>query len=98
MTITLCLPQWINDLPAEDQGLAQVRYIVRLAAMHATPGGSVPELSLALGLAKNSLHSMYFARSKPVKWLAPSVVKGIEQLIGAGCIPREMMNPEVYGE
>ena len=90
-------PAWIESLPAEQQPRERMRFILRYAAVLGTPKGSISALSEAIGYAATSLPNAVtggvYDNGLPV-----TVIKGIEELVGAGAIPREMMNPRIYGE
>ena len=88
-------PTWINTLPAKDQGKAKVKFMLRYAAVLATPEASIPALSLRMGLHRNTLTALLCQPSIDGR-LSQRVIKGIESLIGVGTIPREMMDPTVY--
>lgn len=88
-------PSWISTLPAKDQGKAKVKFMLRYAAVLATPEASIPALSLRMGFHKNTLTALLCQPALDGR-LSQRVIKGIESLIGVGTIPREMMDPTTY--
>lgn len=95
--INIAFPAWIDHLPKKDQARARVKFLLRLAAVLATPEGSISVLSHRIGLHRNSLNSM-IAQGTLDAGIPVNVIKAIEQTIGVGVIPRSVLNPEVYGD
>lgn len=92
------LPQWVrNTCTAEHSDRARSRYILRIAATIATPEGSVRALSEMLGYHQNTLTTM-LANGQFDDGLPVNMIKAIEEQIGRGVIPRQLMNPEVYDD
>lgn len=89
-------PAWIEELPAKEQGLAKAKFMLKYAAVLSTPEGTILALSRKMGFSNNGL-STIAARATDGR-LTLRTIKGIEALIGTGTIPREMMDPETYGE
>lgn len=88
-------PAWIGMLPAKDQGKAKVRFMLKYAAVLATPEGTIPALSRRLGFHQNTLTAMMSQPNLDGR-LPLRIIKGIEGLIGVGTIPREMLDPDTY--
>lgn len=95
--INIALPAWIGGLPKKDQPRARARFLLRLVACLATSEGSISALSQRLGLHRNSLNSM-LAQGTMDTGIPVNIIKSIEQVIGVGAIPRQMLNPEIYSE
>jgi len=95
--INIEFPQWIERLPNKEQAHAKSKFVLRLAAILATPEGSISVLSHRIGLHRNSLNAM-LASGQMDDGIPVNVIKAIEQTIGIGVIPREVMNANVYGE
>lgn len=95
--ITVTFPSWIGSLPPKDQGRAKYRFLLQVAAILATEKGSISGLSQRIGMHKNTLNTMVTSGQMdngiPVK-----VIKAIEQIIGVGVLPRQLMNPTIYDE
>lgn len=96
-SINFTFPAWLVRLPYKEHGRARARFILKFAAIMATPEGSITALSIRIGFNKNSLNAM-LSQGALDDGLSPSLIKAIEQVIGVGVIPREAMNPEVYGQ
>jgi hypothetical protein len=90
-------PAWIDEFPEEERQRERSRFILRLVALHASREGTLGGLTPFIGLSKYSIYSMLSVGSFD-KGLPVNVVKGVEALIGFGAIPREILNPEIYGE
>ena len=95
-TITITFPAYIAALPKKEQGRARMRFLMRLAAILCTESASINALSKRIGFHHNSLNSM-FSQGTLDNGIPVNIIKAIEQVIGVGVIPREMLNPEVYG-
>lgn len=81
-------PNHITNLPEENRSVAELRYLIRLAALHYSPGGTVGALSEALGLHTNTL-----AGSTSVT--AEMAVK-LEELLGQDRFPRSLFRPDLF--
>lgn len=90
--MSLPLPAWLNDVPAEIRPIERKKFLLRLAALYATPNGNLPALSAALGLNKNTLSIMAVRDGR----LSPDMTLAIEALVGGDKIPRSLLNPEIY--
>lgn len=90
------MPGWV-DATEEQPARARARFLLRLAACLATPDGSMRSLSDKLGYHRNTLGAMLASGSLD-NGLPVPMIKSIEQLIGIGVIPRQLMNPEVYDQ
>lgn len=95
--INIAFPAWIESLPKKSQNRARAKFLLRLAACLAIPEGSITALSVRLGLNRNSLNAM-LAQGAMDSGIPVNIIKSIEQAIGVGVIPRQVMNPEIYGE
>jgi hypothetical protein len=89
-------PEWMNRIPASDQARARMRYVLRYAACLATAEGSVDALSEAIGRHRKTLNSAV-SQGRYDEGLPVDVILDIEKLLGHGVIPRDVMNPKVYG-
>lgn len=88
-------PKYIEGLPKKTRQAARVRFLIRLAALHATPEGGVPALSKLLGLHSRSL-STIVSRAEDV--VPVRIAKGIEQIVGREIVPRESLNSDVFSD
>lgn len=95
--VQFTLPAWIERLPANVQGRARSKFLLKVAAVLATEEGSISVLSHRIGLHRNSLNAMIAAGTLD-SGIPVNVIKAIEQTIGVGVIPRTLLNHEVYGE
>lgn len=92
---TMQFPTWIDRLPAKERQRERMKFVLRVAAVLATPEGSITALSKRIGMHRNSLNAM-LSQGTLDNGLPVNVVKAIESVIGVGVIPREVMNPAVY--
>jgi lambda repressor-like predicted transcriptional regulator len=90
-------PKYIDGLPVKARGIARIKFLVRLAALYATPGGTLRDLSKKLGLHPNTLGTM-LSVNRDAEMMPARIAKGIEQLVGREIVPRELLNAEVYGD
>lgn len=95
--ITVFIPAWIEALPKNERGRERSRFILRLAAVLGTEGGTLAALSKRLGYNPNSVATMLY-NGHLDRGITIKMMKAIEALIGRGTIPREIMNPGNYGE
>lgn len=90
------LPAWLDAMPHSEQARARAKVIVHIAAAFASPGGTVDALSLAMGYrgrtVVSALNQGRYDKAFPVDF-----IMRLEDAIGRGTIPREIMNPEVFG-
>lgn len=91
-------PVWMEALEGENRKRAEVRFMLRMAALYATPEGSIPALSIKMGQSRNTVHSAYCVATRAAAYPSVATIKGIEDIIGKDVIPREVFNPEVYGD
>ena len=95
--ITIKFPTWIESLPKKEQPRNRMKFVLRIAACLATPEGTITSLSKRIGLHQNTLSAMLTAGSLD-DGLPVNILKAIETAIGVGAIPREILNPSVYGQ
>lgn len=88
----LPLPDWLDDIAPEKRARERKRFLLRAAALYATPDGGLRALSKVLGLSHNTLHTT-ITRNSP---LSVDLTKAVETLVGRDKLPRELLNPEVY--
>lgn len=93
--LTITFPTWLGMLPAKDQARARAKFLLKVAAVMATPQGSIPALSERIGMHRNSLTAM-LSQGTLDSGIPVNILKAIEKVIGVGAIPREVMNPGVY--
>lgn len=91
-------PAWIQELDGEERQRAEVRFMLRLASLYATPEGTMPHLAVKMGLSRNTLHSAYCTETRKAVYPTVQVIKGIEEIVGKDLIPRAVFNPEIYGD
>lgn len=80
-------PAWIAGSKEEYRGQCKVRYYLNLAAAYYSEEGSLPDLSLALGL--NRAHLNVCRRRGRV---SPETAIKIESALGRDHFPRELFN------
>ena len=80
-------PSWLTapqcgDDPRNDEGRRRTRFLLRVAALHASEEGTLSALSGLLGLARGTLPN-YCARGDAV---TPEMAFQIESLTGGVCL------------
>jgi hypothetical protein len=80
-------PAWIAGSQEEDRGPCKVRYYLNLAAAYYSENGSLPDLSLALGLNRSHLN-VCRQRGR----VSPETAIKIETILGRDHFPRELFN------
>jgi hypothetical protein len=88
-------PAWIRGKKAGDAQRAEVlRFLIKYAAIHATPDGSIKGLCAALGRGKWGLFT-HMRQEDPIKLDAQTAID-IEKLIGRDLITREELAPHIF--
>ena len=87
-------PDWLDQLPKDEQPRARAKYIVRYAALVATPEGTIDALSLAMGYGAKTVQTALGA-GRYDEQFPISFITRVEGVIGYGKIPRRFMN-EVF--
>ena len=95
--IAINFPAWIESLPKKEQARSRMKFVLRIAACLATPEGTITSLSKRIGLHPSTLSNMVTAGSLD-DGLPVNIIKALETAIGVGVIPREILNPSVYGQ
>lgn len=88
-------PDWLDRLPRKEQQRARAKFIVRFAALLATPEGTMDALSLAMGYGAKTVQTALGA-GRYDEQFPVSFVTRIESVIGYGVIPRDAMNASVF--
>lgn len=86
--MTRAFPNYIDELPEDQQGIARCRFLVRLSALYYSPEGKLNKLSKALDLHENSL-----ATTDSIS--AEMAIK-LETLLGRDLFPRELFRPDLF--
>lgn len=86
------VPTWISSADAAEKTTESRLFYIRLAALYATPNGSLPALSKAIGRSENLLTGIYAHKRK----LQVRDAIRIEALVGRNVVTREMLCPEVF--
>lgn len=89
-------PDWLGLLPRSEQPRARAKFIVRYAALLATPEGTMDALSLAMGYGAATVQSA-LGGGRYDEQFPVTFVTRLESVIGYGAIPREAMNAGVFG-
>lgn len=91
------LPAWIANMKSEaDRDRARLRFYVRLAAIYASPAGTLSNLSIVCGLNPRAL-STYTAPNSGRRRISPVVAKRIEAACG-GIVTRAQIHPEAFAD
>lgn len=88
-------PQWLiapnrGDDPLKEMGRKRTRFLLRVAALHATEDGHLSSLSELLGLARGTIPN-YAGRGEPV---TPEIAQEIERLTN-GVVLAFYLRPDV---
>ena len=81
-------PVWIDKLPTNDREAARVRFLLKLAALHYSPRGTVRELSAGLGYTSDSLVQY--------NKISGELAVKLENLLGRDAFPRELFRPDLF--
>lgn len=87
------LPRWIDSLSAPHKDHAKQRFLLRMAALHASESGTLAALTEALGRSKNALTRHVCADPEPV---SVELAIEIESLVGRAVLPREALRPDIF--
>lgn len=90
--MSIKLPEWLNAVPPEKRARARKTYLLKLAALQIVPSGTLGDLSVALGLSRNTLGTVCGQDGH----ISPRITLAIESAVGRDLLPRELLNPEVY--
>jgi hypothetical protein len=90
--IDVIFPRWVEKAPAAEKSAARQRFLLHLAAVYASPSGSLRELSGLLGYNPATL-SVYVTRPEPIP---PKVAIGLENLLGVNVFPRTLTRPDHF--
>lgn len=85
-------PQWLDELPVEQQEAALTRFYLDLAALYATPRGSMKGFCRKLGL--HELHICNVVTTG--RRLSLPITVKIETLLGRDLFRRELFRPDLY--
>jgi len=96
--MSISTPAWIDSLPDAEQTSARRTFFLRLAALYATPDGTLRALSIAIGRNPNYLSAICQSERKPAPGLLTDVkdVIAVENLVGRRIINREMLRPDLF--
>ena len=86
-------PAWLEDVPQEDRMCARTRFLLRLAALYASEGGGLGELSCLIGYESKHSLSVIISRRRTV---SPEQAAAIETVVGREIVSREDLRPDVF--
>lgn len=81
-------PPYINGLAAEEKSIAATRFLIRLAALHYSVGGTVAALSEGLGLHPNTLAGTTV--------ITAEMAIRLEEILGRDRFPRAVFRPDLF--
>lgn len=91
------MPQWIEDLPdEEDQQRARLRFSVWVAALYATPEGTLSALARVVGLNPRAL-STYTCPGAGRLQVSAKIARRIHKACG-GVVSRSVLCPDTFGD
>ena len=85
------MPHEIPAFAADNLG-ERCRFVLRLAALYASRGGTISELATRLGRSPSYLLSLH--RGGPP--MSPSLAIELENLVGREVLTREMARPDIF--
>lgn len=81
------LPEWLKNMPdSRAKTRAIERFLIRLAALHASEAGTVTELAIMIGINRNTLRSQV---SNPRDQASMETWFGINRTVGIEFIPED---------
>ncbi len=92
------LPLWITSLELNERDANTRVFYLKVAALYATPAGSLPALAKRL-MRSHTYLTLICSNSKPASIRGRIPVKDailIEQIVGRDVITRELLCPEVF--
>lgn len=91
------LPKWFNEInPTESENEERV-FLLRLAALYASPEGTLPFLSRCIGRNPNYLTTLCTPRRGQARGLVDHMdAIEIEKLVGREVMPRERLRPDIF--
>jgi hypothetical protein len=91
------LPPWIAIMDDGSKELHARIFFLRLAALMATPSGTLPALSQRLGKNPNYLsHLISPGRGMTRALIEPQDAIRIENMLGRDLLPRERLRPDIF--
>lgn len=84
-------PLWLASVPVPERAGALLSYYLGIAALHASPAGTMKELADLIEWPESG-----FSQAKRKGFLSPRVCIKIEQLLGRDVMPRELLCPEIF--
>jgi len=94
-------PHWLRLLPdGHDKRRAEIKFLLRLAALYATENGSITALSELCGREPTHLYDVIYGLNRTgagaPRGIPPLLAKAVEKAAGVDVITREMLAPEVF--
>ncbi len=89
-------PTWVTKGPKGTLRNRLLRFRLRLAALYASPSGSMAELSRRVGLGDRTLASFAGPNSGKIR-VGAATARAVEAACG-GVVTRNQLNPEAFGE
>lgn len=86
--MSLELPEWVKELPEEEQAQAKTRFFLKVAALYFSREGKLNTLSVAIGMHPNSL-TTYDA-------IPATLAVKLEEVLGRDHFPRELFRPDLF--
>lgn len=86
------MPGWLDNLPEERQAVERTCFLLRVAALYIDPRGSLAALSLACGLADNTLATVAKRQDK----ISPEIAILVENTVGREIMPRHLLRPDLF--
>lgn len=84
-------PLWLNELPVSERAGALLSYHLGIAALHASPNGTMKELADLIKWPESG-----FSQAKRRGSISPRIAIRIENELGRNVMPRELLCPEFF--
>lgn len=84
----VAFPSYLDSLPEDQAKIGRCRFLIRLAALHYSPDGSVKTLSESLGLHPGTLAG--------VSNISGELAVKLETVLGRDKFPRELFRPDLF--
>lgn len=83
-------PRYIETLPEDRKEAARAQFMLRVCALHFSPGGTMKALSAAVGFAPNTLTG--------VKKISAELAVRLEDALGKDRFPRSLFRPDLFSQ
>lgn len=86
-------PRWLDSVPEHRRALVRQRFLLRIAALYATEHGTISDLSVALGLHRNTILCL---TQRLADTISVELAIQVEEHVGREIVSREQFLPKVF--